>query len=292
MRPYSACISAILNWRKIPADLVIRPTLRENAGMGSQAQKTTTYEYPLSERMRTFLRLEFLFDQFRFGAEGETVWHTRSAISGLLDIKELLSRSDVRSELQKELDRMTTSLEALHARPEVDTALLEPVLAECREVAGALRKAPTGMPPIVRDNEFLATIEQRAGVWGGTCAFDLPGYHLWLETPAADRHLVLEQWHSAFKLIDRGISLILRLLRDSADPVTEQAPKGNFQTTLDRATPYQMLRVLLPQGSPYYPEISGSRHYCNIRFLQQPTQGERPQQVESDVQFTLERCLI
>lgn len=250
------------------------------------------YEYPLNERMRTFLRLEFLFRNLRFGIDGESTWHTRMAVDALLDITALLSRSDVRSELQKELERILTSLERLQARPEVDERRLAPVLRECSDIAQQLREAPTGIPAIVRDNEFLTAIEQRAGVPGGTCAFDLPGYHLWLESDAGQRRALLEQWHGAFRLMDEGTAMVLRLLRDSADPIDELASAGNFQATLDRATPYQMLRVRMPRSTQCYPEVSGSRHFCNIRFLEQPTQGERPNQVNDDVAFILERCVI
>ncbi|RZU97925.1 cell division protein ZapD [Spiribacter vilamensis] len=250
------------------------------------------YEYPLNERMRTFLRLEFLFNNLRFGIEGDSKWHTRMAVDALLDITALLSRSDVRSELQKELERILASLEKLQARPEVDERRLEPVLAECRDIARQLREAPTGIPSVVRNNEFLTTIEQRAGVPGGTCAFDLPGYHLWLESEVSQRRALLEQWHGAFRLMDQGTALVIRLLRDSADPVNEVASGGSFQATLDRATPYQMLRVKIPRSMHCYPEVSGSRHFCNIRFLQQPTQGERPNQADDDVAFILERCVI
>jgi cell division protein ZapD len=254
--------------------------------------KPIVYEYPLNERMRTFLRLEFLFAQYRFGAAGDSAWHTREAVNALLDVKSLLSRSDVRSELQKELDRLEASLSQLEQRPEVDSALLEPVINECNQLAGRLRNAPTGIPAAVSDNAFLTSIEQRAGVPGGTCAFDLPGFHLWLETPVAERQTLLAYWHDAFELIDEGVAMVLKLLRQSADPIEERAGAGNFQAMLDRATPYQMLRITVPAGSGVYPEISGSRHFCNIRFLQQPHSGERPQQVDNDVSFVLERCVI
>ncbi len=250
------------------------------------------YEYPLNERMRTFLRLEFLFKNLRFGRSGESPWHTRAAVDALLDITALLTRSDVRSELQKELERILASLEKLQARPEVDERRLEPVLAECHDIATQLREAPTGIPSVVRNNEFLTSIEQRAGVPGGTCAFDLPGYHLWLESDSAHRRDLLEQWHGAFRLMDQGTALVLRLLRESADPVDEVAEGGSFQASLDRAMPYQMLRVRMPRSTQCYPEVSGSRHFCNIRFLEQPVQGERPQQVNDDVSFILERCAI
>ncbi|MDR9432346.1 MAG: cell division protein ZapD [Spiribacter sp.] len=251
-----------------------------------------SYEYPLNERMRTFLRLEYLFAQYQFGAAGQTTWHTRAAVSALLDVMSLLSRSDIRSELQKELDRLSQSLSNLQKQPQVDAALLQPVLEECKDLSQRLRSAPTGIPAIVRNSEFLATIEQRAGVLGGTCAFDLAGYHLWLESPVSERQKRLAEWHGAFTLIDAGSAFILRMLRGSADPAAETAQNGTFQATLDHTTPYQLLRVLLEKSRNCYPEISGSKHFCNIRFLEQPQQGERPQQVRDDIPFTLERCVI
>lgn len=249
-------------------------------------------EYPLNERMRTFLRLEFFFAQLRFGLDGTSPWHTRCAVDALLSLKALLDRSDIRSELQKELDRMKANLEKLQAKPGVNEHLLTPVLEECASVSQRLREAPTGLAASVRENEFLTAIEQRAGVLGGTCAFDLPSYHLWLESPVDERRALLHDWHDAFALIDEGSELVLRLLRGSADPVTEVADAGTFQTTLDRSVPYQLLRVLIEQDLNCYPEISGSRHYLNIRFMSQPEKGERPQQVSHDVTFTLERCVI
>lgn len=250
------------------------------------------YEYPLNERMRTFLRLEFLFAQYRFGAAGESAWHTRSAVAALLDVMALLTRSDIRSELQKELDRVGSNLKKLQAQPQVDGDVLQPILDEGKQLAQQLREAPTGLPRVVSSNEFLSTIEQRAGILGGTCAFDLAGFHLWLESPAATRQAQLETWHRGFALIDQGTAYVLRLLRGSADPVEKTAHGGSFQAMLDRATRYQLLRVLLPKAQGCYPEISGSKHFCNIRFLEQPEQGERPQQVSEDVSFTLEQCAI
>ena len=250
------------------------------------------YEYPLNERIRTFLRLEFLFKQLGFGISGDSPWHTRVAVDGLLDIKALLSRSDVRSEVQKELDRMQSHLVKLQSMDGVDENRLVPLLTELASVSQNLREAPTGFPPAIDENEFLLAIEQRAGVLGGTCAFDLPAFHLWLESPASERRMLLRKWQNAFALIRDGSTLVLRLLRESADPTREMAARGCYRAALDHNHPYQMLRAILPSDSAWYPEISGSRHYCNIRFLHQPETGERPQPVTSNVPFTLERCAV
>lgn len=250
------------------------------------------YEHPLNERARTLLRLEFLVQRGRFGAAGDTQWHSRLAIEALMDIVSLLSRGDLRSDIQKELDRVTSSLDGLKAMPGVDSSRLDHVLDECRELRGHLRAAPPGIPSIIRDNEFLGTIEQRAGILGGTCGFDLPSYHLWLNRSPEARRDDLESWFGAFRLLSQTTELVLRLLRDSASPTAEVAKGGIYQTNLDRATPYQLLRVILPEDTAYFPEISGNRHFCTLRFMAQSDAGERPQQTESDIEFRLERCVI
>ncbi|MEW8525281.1 MAG: cell division protein ZapD, partial [Candidatus Thiodiazotropha endolucinida] len=65
----------------------------------------------MNERIRTFLRLEHLFlhvDHFRPLAD---TWSNRAAIDGLLSIITVFGRSDLKTEILKELERHTTSLE-------------------------------------------------------------------------------------------------------------------------------------------------------------------------------------
>ena len=71
----------------------------------SASDRPTFYEQPVSERMRTFMRLEFLYQQMLYNSELESDWATRATISSLLEIMAILSRGDVRSEVHKELDQ-------------------------------------------------------------------------------------------------------------------------------------------------------------------------------------------
>jgi cell division protein ZapD len=59
------------------------------------------YEQPLNERMRTFLRLDFLYQQALFHEEREDAWSTRAAVGSLLEILAITARGDVRSEVLK-----------------------------------------------------------------------------------------------------------------------------------------------------------------------------------------------
>lgn len=258
----------------------------------STDRTSVIYEHPLNERIRTLLRLEFLFDQGEFGAEGETPFHSRIAIGTLVDIVSLLSRGDLRSEIQKELERVVATLETLQQRQGVDAARLGSVLDECRSVTDKLRASPPGIPREIRDNEFLNSIAQRAGILGGTCGFDVPSYHLWLHAPAEQRRADLLRWFDGFRYLKHASRLLLRLLRDSAGPSPEVAAGAVFQANFERNNRYQLLRVAVPAGTDCFPEISGNRHFCTIRFMRQPDPCERPQQADEDVHFELTRCVV
>lgn len=250
------------------------------------------YEQPLNERVRTLLRLEFLFRQGRFGVAGDSEWHSRLALNTFVEVMDLLARGDLRGEIQKELERQASTLQALQDTPGVDPGRLQAVLSDCTHLIEQLRAGSYAIGCGLKDNDFITAVARRSGISGGTCSFDLPAYHRWLHQPSAVRRTDLEHWFRSFDTVAEATTLILRLLRESADAVPEIAYDGSFQASLDRAIPYQMLRVILPQGTPWFPEISGNKHYCTIRFLEQPTLQDRPQQASVDVEFRLERCVV
>ena len=78
------------------------------------------YEQPLNERIRTFLRLEHLFKITNHHIKGNSEWDSRAAITNLLSIVELLGRSDIKSDLVKELERHASTLNSLANNPNVD----------------------------------------------------------------------------------------------------------------------------------------------------------------------------
>ena len=256
------------------------------------AEDWVVYEHPLNERVRTLLRLEFLFGQGEFGMGGDSQWHSRTAVTALIDIMGLLGRGDLRKDIQKELDRVTAILEGLESSPGVDTERLAEALEECRALSERFQSAGPMIGGRLRENELLAAVAQRLGIMGGTCAFDLPGYHHWLEQPPEVRRRQLKNWFEDYRIMQEATLLLLWFLRDSARPKHETARGGMYQASLDRSQPYQLLRVLLPAGTPYFPEISGTRHFFTLRFMRQEDMDSRPRQAEEEVEFHLERCAI
>ena len=62
----------------------------------------------MSERLRTFLRLEFLYQNFSFNLEQGSEWGSRVVLGSMLDIVAILGRGDVRGDVLKELERQIT----------------------------------------------------------------------------------------------------------------------------------------------------------------------------------------
>ena len=144
----------------------------------------------------------------------------------------------------------------------------------------------------LRRNEFLSAVRQRSAVPGGICQFDLPTLHYWLQQDSSVRIRHLDNWLEPLQPLQLAIDLLLKLVRDSADPRQAVAVCGFFQQTLDSHSPNQLVRVWLPAEVGAFPEISGGRHRFTIRFMEQPDPNQRASQSEGDIQFWLACCVF
>ncbi len=246
------------------------------------------YEYPLNERIRTWLRLEDIFGKALFFIRSED---SRSHHAGLLAIFELVdvtARAEMKSDLIQELERQKGALEALRSNPAVDGKRLELVV---KRINGALADlyAMTGkIGQHVRDNEWLLGIKGRSTIPGGVCSFDLPSYHYWLHEPAEDRSNDLMEWLSPLLPLKRGVDVVLGLLRDSGHVSRHVASQGLFQLMLGGRTAH-MLRIGLADDIVCAPEASANKYALNIRFTVLD-KSQKPRTCEQDIPFELAFC--
>ena len=250
------------------------------------------YEHPLSERTRAMLRIEFFFHRSDSQILAEDTWSSRCVVESIIDMLEVMRRSDLRKELLKELERQSTILEALSSNPNVENRRLEKILAQVRKVHGTLLASENAPGIELRDIEILSIVRRRSGILAGTCAFDLPAYHFWLQNPARRRLQDLRTWLSKFDRLREATELCLKLIRESATATREVARGGFFQKTLDTSNHCQMIRVLLPYHTGCYPEFIAGPQRFTVRFMR-PSQGsDRPLQTEEDVEFKLFCCVL
>jgi cell division protein ZapD len=144
----------------------------------------------------------------------------------------------------------------------------------------------------LRQDELVSTIRQRIAIPGGTCNFDVPAYHYWLNQPAEQRIHHLNHWMEDLRLIHEGVIQVLKALRESTPAMKAVALGGSYQQSLEPGSSYQLLRILLPLESSLFPEISAGKHRFTLRFLEQPMTVTRPLQTERDVEFELQCCAL
>ena len=254
------------------------------------AMAPIVYEQPLNERMRTFLRLEFLYTQASYHSESPNPWSSRAAVASLLEILAITARGDSRSEVLKELERNVNILKEYQTKTGVDPGRLKSLMSNLIKLRNDLSTIGGNYMGPLRDSEFLNAIKHRSAIPGGTCDFDLPDYSYWLNRPAEIRAAEFSSWLSLIRPLCDSIAELLWLTRQNARRKSEVAAGGIFQLQFDRDNSCQLVRVTLPADIDLYPEISGSQHRCTIRFLNWLDATSRPMHVETDVPFLLTCC--
>lgn len=249
-----------------------------------------TYEFPLNERIRMFIRIEQLFIQLQHFLAGNTVSDKRAAIKTLMDLLAIFSRNDLKSEIIKEIDRHAKVFSQMTNSQDVDTVKLNGILNDLNRMSKKLYATSGKIGMSVMQSDLFQSISQRSSIPGGTCSFDLPAFHFWLEQ---DNNLLrndLEHWTQPFDDIRIAIDMLLDFIRKSGQPSKEVAEAGFFQLALDSNQQYQLLLINLDHGLPYFAETSGGKHRFTIRIMSPSKDGSRPTQTPANVPFLLTCC--
>ena len=238
------------------------------------------------------MRLEQLFLQLDHFLAGHSVVDMRAAISVLLDILTIFGRSDLKSEIIKELERHTKVLKLLSKNLDVDSEKLAPILSDFNHASKNLYETNGKIGIKLMESDLFQSICQRSSIPGGSCSFDLPAYHYWLEQDPSIQRIDLERWTQPFTEVRNAIGLILGLLRQTGQNSQVVAETGFFQLGLDKDHPVQLLSVSVAKSLRCFAEISGSKHRFSIRFMQVSSDENRPSQMSTDIPFSLTLCMF
>src|SRR5271168_2335995 len=238
------------------------------------------YEQPLNERMRTFLRLEFLYTQATYHSEGSNAWSARAAVASLLEILAITARGDSRGDVLKELERHVNVLKEYQSKTGVDPARLKSLMSNLVKLRDDLSTISGNFMAPLRDSEFLSAVKHRSAIPGGTCDFDLPDYSYWLSRPAEIRAAEFSSWMALVRPLCDSIAELLWLIRQNTKRQAEVAVGGIYQLQFERENPCQLVRVTLSSDLQLFPEMSANQHRCTIRFLNWLDATARPAHVE------------
>ncbi len=183
-------------------------------------------------------------------------------------------------------------LTSLKDNPAVDGDRLNAINSDICDLLVKLRDNAYQPGNILRNDELVTSIKQRISIPGGTCSFDLPRFHYWLNQPEISRKQDLIKWASDLEPIKKSTYIALDMVRNSTHPIREKAETGFYQKPIESTLSCQLIRVFLPPASRYYPEISGGKHRFTIRFMEESTTDARPLQTKNDVDFELHCCIL
>lgn len=244
------------------------------------------FEHPLSERVRSFLRIEHLFNRFQTESmqQEDSPWPHHLALFTLFEIMECAGRAELKLDILQELERQRQFAAA--GRIQGAQAALS---AQLQAVAENLQGIKQKFGQHLRENDWLMAIKQRMLVAGGTSPFDLPAYYFWQRQPHEHRLADLQKWAATLLPTQEAVGILLAILRGNTAAVDCVAQKGSYQSS-SLAQSIHMLTIEVGMQYQALPEISANKYVTHIRFLEASQEHARGRPVTGDVPFKLMMC--
>jgi cell division protein ZapD len=246
------------------------------------------YEHPLNERVRTYLRLEYLFRRFELLFQREHAIDHHFCFSTVFELVEVGGRADLKSDILKDLERYKQQFLGYRGNPAVAEATLEKLLSNVASCFEGMNSSGVKIGQFVAESEWLSSLRNRMSIPGGTCGFDMPAYHAWQQLPAERRREDILRWTEPLQPLYSSVNLLLGLMRDTASAQMVVAVAGQFQQNLPQGR-YQLLRLRMDSRLRLVPEISGNRMMVSVRMVQSDDQA-RLLPFNEDVNFEMALC--
>ncbi|MCG6200903.1 cell division protein ZapD [Psychromonas antarctica] len=221
------------------------------------------FEYPLNEKIRSYLRFESLFLQIKKSKDLTTENDSIAFFKALFELLELSERCDIRHDLVKDLRQLSEQMNSWLALPEVDYQAVSKLIIEINELIDAVLNMPKQLR-YFKTNRFLTSLKQRFSIPSGCCNFDLPQFHFWLASDLEKRQQDSQRWFSYFVSLDLALALFLKIKRSQGVSSELKASNGVYQGEVENCS---FLIIKLEQKQAVYPMISGHKNRYSIRFV-------------------------
>lgn len=244
---------------------------------------TILFEHPLNEKMRTWLRIEFLFAHLQEISSFTRIVEALTFFRTLNELLDIFERVDLRCELLMELAKQQLKIEQWCSMPVVDHERAQQLKQQLKQHVSILISAPRAVKKL-RQDRLISSVRQRMNIPGGCCSFDLPSLYLWLSQPKTARDELISDWTLALSPLRDALTLALDIIRQSGPFYQRISVNGFYQ---DNAAESNMLRLKVCTEDLLYPQISGHKGRFSIRFF--PLDSDKIE-VPERINFHLARC--
>lgn len=247
------------------------------------------YEYPFNERIRTYLRLEHLFNRLGELSSRESALDHHYALTTIFEVMDVGSRADLKSDVMKDLEKQKQIFHSYRGNPAIAEGALDEVITRLEQCFMSLNNIAGKAGQSLTENDWLMSVRSRMGIPGGTCEFDLPAYYAWQKSSISRRQSDITRWSEPLIPLASAIHLLLKILRESGSAQKMIANGGQFQQNLPQGKPFQLLRMRIDSALNLIPEISGNRLIVMVRMMRQDKE-ERLHPSNEDATFELTLC--
>ncbi|MCX8642307.1 MULTISPECIES: cell division protein ZapD [unclassified Gilliamella] len=220
------------------------------------------FEHPLNEKMRTWLRVEFLLKQLDLHCHFDQN-NALLFFHALSELLEIIERNDVRSDLIKEIESQKQKLSSWLNIEGVDQELITELLNKFDHYLLKFNTAPR-LGQALKDDRFITSIRQRLMIPGGCCSFDLPSFYLWLKQSAEKRDRQVQSWLQHLAILNESLSSCMQLIRQLGEFKLFTCANNFFQETNGDIN---LIRIRVSLDKNVYPQVSGHMSRYSIRFI-------------------------
>jgi len=248
--------------------------------------QVSLYEEPVQEKIRKFIRIEFLLNKIYYFKGKDNKSENYISLLALCELYEILSRSDIKSELIREIETQNTYLQKIKEIPQADSSKLNSVLEKQSQLLKLIYSIEINYLDHLERDILFKTILKNSFTQLQPASIDF-----WLSRDILNRKTQIDLWLEPLIFIKRSIDFILEVIRKSGRFEDRVAEKGFFMEKLDPKKNILLVRVTLTSDLYYYPQISVGKQRLTIMFM---TKDDRNNLVphQEDLTFILTTCSL
>ena len=211
-------------------------------------------EFPINEKYRKYLKIEYLFNQYHFFIKQKHSDHITNILFQLLfKLNTNAARADIKVELINDLQRILTKY-----KTHVD---------EASKLKKSLEKINSFSPFALNNNKMIQELRVRSESPQGINDIDFSKYKIWTELQnTKSRNLFFKDLFKDLFIINESLSFILKILRKHSIKESLTANNMVAQLKLDPLVKFDLLTINLKSNSIYEPSISANKYAININF--------------------------
>ena len=211
-------------------------------------------EFPINEKYRKYLKIEYLFKQYHFFIKQKHSDHITNILFHLLfKLNSNAARADIKVELINDLQRIITKYKTY--------------TDESSKLKKNLEKINSFCPFALNNNKMIQELRVRSESPQGINNIDFSKYKIWTELQnTKSRNLFFKDLFEDLFIINESLLFILKILRKYSTKENLTATNMVAQLKLDPSVKFDLLTFNLKSNSLYEPSISANKYAININF--------------------------